>query len=225
MNLIQSQRFDEAANLLDFESGYQNIQEILIPESAWAQFCQRGGEAMEYLEARESYFPIDTSWGRFYTDRYSLSDLTVEAEPTAEHLFSLMSFIPYEIYQAAQESIEQQALEHYQWIQEYYAFAAEMTQEEYVHCMKDKFIHTLETCYSDGFTVKNPHFTEGYRIGGQWNIEITVTLQYPTGQSNRAAYCFGVQNGKLYLSTSSHPAEYQDSGSDPIVNAFRINRP
>lgn len=283
MSLIEDQRFGEAAELLDFERRYQDIQEalnlqpedfmpsfelcmvdgeswivrndlsevyqiqdlcenedstwfwdylilnnmqnILIPESAWAQFCQRGGEAMEYLEARESYFPIDTPWGRFYTDRYSLSDLTTEAEPTAEHLSSQMSFIPYEIYQAAQESIEQQAFEHYQWIQEYYAFAAEMTQEEYVNCMKDKFIQALETCYSDGFTVKNPHFTEGYRIGGQWNIEITVTLQYPTGQSTWAAYCFEDQNGKLYLSTSSHPAEYQGSGSDPIGNAFRINCP
>lgn len=281
MSLIEKQRFGEAAELLDFEHRYQNIQEalslqpedympsfelctvdgeswivrndlsevylihnlcenedstrfwdyliinklqnILIPESAWTQFCQHGGEAMEYLEARESYFPIDTPWGRFYTDRYSLCDLTTEAEPTAEHLFSQMSFMPYEIYQAAQENIEQQAHEHYQWNQEYYAFAADMTQEEYVQCMKDKFIQALEACYSDGFTVKNPHFTEGYRYGQQWEIEITVTLQNPTGQSIWTAYSFMVRNGKLRLTSSSHPAEYPDS--DPISSALWVSRP
>ena len=284
MSLIEDRRFDEAAELLNFETKYQdiqkilglppedyympsfelctvdgeswmvrpdmyelfqvqnlsenedgtrlwdylilnNIQNILIPESAWTQFCQRGGETIECLEAQEAYFPIDTPWGRFYTDRYSLFDLTVESEPTAENLFLQMSFIPYEIYQAAQENIEQRALEHYQWNQEYYAFAADMTQEEYVQCMKDMFTQALEACYSDGFKVKNPHFTEGYRYGRQWEIEITVTLQNPTGQSTWAAYCFMVQNGKLSLITASHSAEYQDSGSDPILEALFISRP
>lgn len=282
MNLIEDQRFDEAAELLDFENRYQDIQKalnmqpedympsfelctvdgeswivrndlsevyliqdlcenedstriwdylilnklqnILIPESAWTQFCQHGG-AIEYPEAQESYFPIDTPWGRFYTDRYSLCDLTTESEPTAEHLFSQMSFMPYEIYQAAQKNIEQQALEHYQWNQEYYGFAADMTQEEYVQCMKVKFTQALEACYSNGFKVKNPHFTEGYRIEKQWNIEITVTLQNPTGQNTWAAYCFMVRNGKLSLSTASYSAEYQDAGSDPILEAFFISRP
>lgn len=201
------------------------IQNILIPESAWTQFCQRGGETTESLKAQGAYFPIDTPWGRFYTDRYSLFDLTIESEPTAENLFLQMSFIPYEIYQAAQENIEQQALEYYQWNQEYYAFAADMTQEEYVQCMRDSFTQALEACYSDGFKVKNPHFTEGYRYGRQWEIEITVTLQNPTGQCTWAAYCFMVQNGKLRLITASHSAEYQDAGSDPILEAFFISRP
>lgn len=283
MSLIEDQRFDEAAELLDFENKYQDIQNvlnlqpenylpsfelctvdgeswivrndlsevyliqdlcenedsariwdylilnklqnILIPESAWTQFCQRGSEAIECREAQESYFPIDTPWGRFYTDLYSLGDLTADADLTAEHLFSLMSFLPYEIYQAAQENIEQQALEHFQWNQEYYAFAADMTQEEFVQCMKDKFTQALEACYSDGFKVKNPHFTEGYRIGKKWNIEITVTLQNPTGQSAWASYCFMVRNGKLSLSSASHSAEYQEAGGDPILETFRINRP
>lgn len=284
MHLIEEQRFNEAAELLDFEHAYRDIQEvlslqpedfipsfelctvdgalwlvqdylseqyqildicesedsawfwdyliftdmlytqnILIPESAWTQFCQRWEGTPEYQEAQASYFPLDTPWGCFYTDSSSLLDLTA-AGPTAENLFQRMTFIPYEIYQAAQESIEQQAFENYQWNQEHYAFAADMTQEEYVQNMKDKFIRPLEACCSDGFTIQNPHFTESYRIGGQWNIEISVMLQDPTGQRNPAGYCFMVQNGKLRLASTSHPSEYS-ADSDPISRAFRITHP
>lgn len=282
MNLIEKQEFEKAAELLDYEGKYQEIQAVLswqpedylpsfelftvdgeswivkkyfdeqcnlrdlfenedstqgwcylalnkingimIPESAWVKITQFLGDSMEYIEIQGSYFPIDTPWGRFYVECQDRLDLTEESELTAERLCQRMNLIPSEIYLEARESLEQQALDHYRWNQEYYAFAADMTQEEYVRNMRHKFIQALETCYSDGVTIQNPHFTGAYRVGQPWVIEISATLRYSTGQSFLITYGFTVQNGKLHSSGGYYPIG-SESTDDPILKALLLSVP
>lgn len=276
IGLIEKGRFEEAAGLIDFESQYQDIREvlawtpedympsvvfctvdgerwaakpdlaeqyrlqelcedggqfwtylvfnrvqgILISEAAWKQFISALPAAeLEYNEVSDTYFPIETPWGRFYTGSDALRDGT---EFTAERLVQYLDFVPDEIFRVAQEGLRQEAQQSYQWNQEYYSFAKDMTQEEYVWAMEDKFVQTMETCHAGGVTLQNPHFAGAYRIEWQWEIEISATLQNGNGQSNWVRYAFIIQNGKLRLVGSSHPDRLRD---DPIAAALRLSCP
>lgn len=276
MGLIEKRRFEEAAGLIDFESKYQDIREILawtpedympsfafctvdgerwaatpnlaeqyrlqelcedggqlwaylvfnrvqgilIPEAAWEQFISGlPAEELEYNEVYDTYFLIETPWGRFYTGSDELRDST---ELTAVRLIQYLEFVPDVIYQEAQEGLSCEAQQTYQWNQEYYSFAADMTQEEYVQAMEDKFVQIMESCYADGAILQHPHFASAYRMGRQWEVEISATQQNADGQSYWVRYAFFIQNGKLLLVGSSHPDELHN---DPIAAALRLSCP
>ena len=126
------------------------------------------------------------------------------------------------IYQEAQEGLSCEEQQTYQWNQEYYSFAADMTQEEYVQAMEEKFVQIMESCYADGVILQHPHFAGAYRMGRQWEVEISATQQNADGQSYWVRYAFFIQNGKLLLVGSSHPDELHN---DPIAAALRLSCP
>ena len=199
---------------------FNRILGVLIPEADWERVVSVFPvEELEYNEVYDTYFLIETPWGRFYTGN---DELKGKPEFTAKQLVQCLDFIPEEIYQTAQDGLRQEAQQLYQWNQEYYASAADMTQEEYVQTMKDKFAQTLEDCYSNGVSIQNPHFAGAYRIGQQWEVEISATQRNVGGQNYWVRYGFMIQNGKLRITGSSHPDGLQD---DPITATLRLSCP
>lgn len=184
-NLAEQYRFQELCE----DSGqfwsylvFNRVQGILISEAAWKQFISGlPAEELEYNEVYDTYFLIETPWGRFYTDRDELRDST---ELTAVCLVQYLEFVPDVIYQEAQEGPSCEAQQAYQWNQEYYSFAVDMTQKEYVQAMEDKFVQIMESCNAGGIILQNPHFAGTYRMGRQWEIEISATQQNANGQGH-----------------------------------------
>lgn len=277
MSLMEKRRFEEAAELIDFESRYQEIQEILvwtpedympkaipcavdgemwaanpqlaeqygiqelgensdelweqlvfhqvqgilIPERAWERIVSKfSAEELEYNQVYDVYFRIETPWGRFYTGD---GELRGETEFAPENLVGRLDFVPEELFQAAQDGLRREALQSYQWNQEYYAFAADMSLEDYTQTMKDTFAQTLKRYCARGGAVQNPHFTGAYRMERQWEIEISSLIRLESGgESHWVRYEFMVQDRRLRLIGGSRPDELY---KDPVAAALRLSRP
>ena len=214
------QELCEDSSQLWMDLVFHQIQGILIPEAVWEQFISRlPAEELEYNGVYDTYFLIETPWGRFYTGSDELRDST---KLTAERLVQYLEFVPDVIYQEAQEGLRRDAQQAYQSNQEYYSFAANITQEEYVQAMEDKFVQIMESHYADGITIQNPHFAGAYRMGRQWEIEVSATQRNNSGQSHWVRYGFMIQNGKLRITGSSHLDGLQD---DSIAAALRLSCP
>lgn len=202
-------------------------QSLLIPEAVWMELQPMIADELPEAKYRwpdDVYYPIDTVWGRFYV-YYDLAEtLEEEKEITAESLIPFIYFMPYEIYQEAQEALDQKALETYQQTQAHYAYMADMTEGEYVQYMKDQFIQALEVCYADGITIQSPHYSDAYRTIGEkwWAIEISVNQQYPAGESYKVEYHFRVQNGKLHTVGGSRSFSIEN---DPIHDVLWLHFP
>lgn len=197
---------------------------LLIPEDVWTHLrpaIENEIPQTRYPLQEEVYSPVDTVWGRFYVYYTIADELEQKNEITAENLIYFINFMPYEIYQEAREGLELKALAHYQETQARYAFMADFTLDEYVQYMKEQFIQALEICYSNGYTIQNPHYSDAYLIEQNWDIHISATQQFPTGESCMITYDFQLQNGKLHTTggSSLYPM------TDPIHDALWLHFP
>lgn len=207
---------------------YNRIPGVMLPENTWNELAAGEPDSVteddgELLLNGNVYLALETPWGTYIVQQDSgLKECTTAAEYCA-----ILDLMPMKIYEEARPELEAEALEQYQYTQEYYSRAADMTIGEFTDFVQAYYVKKLKNCTEWGFQFQSSGYKSSCRMqgGGYWNIEYGVQITYE-GKTYPAVLIFLIQDGKITAISRGYGDDFAAlEESDALLEALAVRYP
>ena len=165
----------------------------LIPLDIWNLYAEKGDFKMP------DFIPLETHWGTFMTNAYSVEQLEQNDYSALEYCLTI-HIMPEEMYNSVNYCLEDYAREQYQQVQNDYRLAGSTDESSFCNKMRNDYIQKLKTLDDQDLSISvswaYPMSRSLYRGQDGWDIFVFTTVT--KGDSScKCTLLIHVQDGKI----------------------------
>lgn len=176
-----------------------------------------------YNQAEAGFGRLETEWGVYYIDAVTYESIKdADRNILLQTFYYHMKMMPAEIYQAVADDIPEYIAQMNAVFDDWYGDVFSMTQEEYVAEMEARFVQSMKSYESQGYSFSDISFKDAYCSDENWCIMLSVVEKNSAGGKEKAILHLSVDGEQVRLGAWSASVENKEFSLGDAISVHYI---